>query len=236
MPPDTVESAPGAGGIAGDGVHSNSVARFNVPGRDPPPRANQFAGVKPRVAKQGYIRFLTLRDLDGRSRAVSKCNELRAALETDLGGADTLTTAQSQLVQRAALIGVQLEDFETRWILGEAIEFTDYMTGVNVQRRVLTTLGLERRARDVGRSATLQEYLSARANGNDVVVGVADTSTEPVIEAGIDLAPEGARNVIGESVDALSGAPGRVPAPEPNERMGDEAHDSHRVVGGESTP
>jgi hypothetical protein len=142
MPADTAE------------VAANNVARFNQPGRDLPrmgsggARGDNVGAVKPRVARQGYIRFLTLRDLDGRSRAAARCNELVRAFEADLGGADQLTTAQRQLVQRAALCATLLEDFEVRHTLGEPIELSDYLTCVNVQRRVLATLGLQRVARN----------------------------------------------------------------------------------------
>ena len=143
MPADPAEAA------------ANSVARFNVPGRTQPrmgegsDRGDNVGTIKPRIAKHGYIRFLTLRDLDGRSRASARCKQLVSAFEADLGGADQLTTAQAQLVQRAALLATTLEDFEVRFCLGEPIELADYLTCVNVQRRVLATLGLERRARDV---------------------------------------------------------------------------------------
>jgi hypothetical protein len=109
-------------------------------------RGDNVGTVKPRIAKAGYVRFLTLRDLDGRSRAAGRCKELVRALEVDLGGANQLTTAQQQLIQRAALLGTTCEDFEVRFALGEPIELADYLTTVNVQRRVLATLGLERRA------------------------------------------------------------------------------------------
>jgi hypothetical protein len=142
MPADTAE------------VAANSVARFNMSGRTQPRmgagsgRGDNVGAVKPRVARQGYIRFLTLRDLDGRSRAAARCNELVRAFEADLGGAGELSTAQRQLVQRAALLATQLEDFEVRHTLGEPIELSDYLTCVNVQRRVLATLGLQRRPRN----------------------------------------------------------------------------------------
>ena len=66
------------------------------------------------------------------------------AFEADLGGADQLTTAQRQLVQRAALLATQLEDFEVRHNLVEPIELSAYLTCVHVQRRVVATLGLSR--------------------------------------------------------------------------------------------
>jgi hypothetical protein len=148
---------------------SRSVARFNGKGRRQPKmrgegaRGDNVGAVKPRIAKQGYARFLSLRDLDGRSRAAARCRELVASLESDLGGSDRLSTAQRQLVQRAALLATQLEDFEVRWSLGEPIELQDYLATVNCQRRVLQSLGLERRARDVTPTSTLAEYLASRA-------------------------------------------------------------------------
>jgi len=62
-------------------------------------------------------------------------------------------------------------------LVGEPIELGDYLTAVNCQRRVLQTLGLERRARDV--SPTLREYL--------------EEHTAPVIDGDIacsDVVPE----------------------------------------------
>jgi hypothetical protein len=119
-------------------------------------------GIKPRLVKHGYIRFLSLHDLDGRTKVATRCKELVQALEVDLGGADYLTTAQAQLIQRAAILGAQCEDFETRFALGLPVELTDYFTCVNVQRRVLITLGLERKARDVSPAPSLSEYLRTR--------------------------------------------------------------------------
>src|SRR6266699_3424029 len=70
--------------------------------------------IRPRLQKLGYIKFLTLADLDQRSRAAQRCKEHIANLGADLGGADRLTTGQRQLIQRAALLAVMLEDFELR--------------------------------------------------------------------------------------------------------------------------
>jgi hypothetical protein len=121
------------------------------------------ASIKPRLLKQGYVRFLTLADLDGRSRAAARCRELVRSFESDLGGADELSTAQRQLVQRAALLAVTLEDFEVRFTLGQPFELPDYLATVNAQRRVLITLGLERRARDVSNGRLpLRERLLAQ--------------------------------------------------------------------------
>jgi hypothetical protein len=80
-----------------------------------------------------------------------------------MGGADRLSTAQRQLVQRAAILAVQCEDFEVRYSIGQPIELDMYLAAINCQRRVLTELGLERRARDV--TPSLQQYINGAGEG-----------------------------------------------------------------------
>jgi hypothetical protein len=236
MPTEATESSGVRGG------EQNSVARFNGPGRQPPPRAGEngsgdnAGAIKPRLARTGYTRFLTLANLDGRSRAVANCNALKAGFETDLGGAETLTTGQAQLVQRAAMLSVVCEDFETRHLLGQPIEIDQYLTAINVQRRVLVTIGLERRARDVSRPS-LSEYLRGRATADDeVVVGVANGSAEPVVDAGLELAPEGVSSGAGQPHGATEAPAGRVPAPSPESRTGGETEQWREASGEPSSP
>jgi hypothetical protein len=147
-------------------AQATSVARFNRPNRPQPkmPRGDAARGdgsgsVKPRVARHGWIRFLTLKDLDARSRAAAFAKSLAASLESDLG--NDPTAGQKQLVQRAAVISAVCEDFETRFLLGEPFELPEYLVAANCLRRVLATLGLERKPRDV--TPSLTEYLTARA-------------------------------------------------------------------------
>jgi hypothetical protein len=133
----------------------NSVARFNVPGRGAmgynraATNGDGTATVRPRIARQGFTRFLTLADLDARTKAAQRARQVLAAIEGDLGGADRLSEGQRQLAQRAALISVQCEDYETRFLMGQPHELPDYLAACNCLRRVLASLGLERRARDV---------------------------------------------------------------------------------------
>jgi hypothetical protein len=186
---------------------ARNVARFNKPGRELPktePSVNGSASIKPRLLKHGYIRFLTIADLDSRSRAAAFAKNLAASLESDLGG--DVTAGQKQLVQRAAVVSAICEDFETRFLLGHAIELSDYLTATNVLRRVLATVGLERRARDV--SPTLSEYLAHRHEDplDEVVdveaAGAASTWRMGCQIAGTDLiaprsAPSPARAYVG---------------------------------------
>src|SRR6266849_3226303 len=66
----------------------NSVARFNVPGRKLPKSSNGdgAATVRPRIQRQGFTRFLTLADLDARTKAASRARQVLAAIQSDLGG------------------------------------------------------------------------------------------------------------------------------------------------------
>lgn len=94
----------------------------------------------------GKVRLLTLDHLDGRTLAVRRIREVEAQIAADLG--NDLTEAQKQMVRRGAVIHSILDDYETRWAAGEELSLTDYLAAVNVQRRVLATIGLERRAKE----------------------------------------------------------------------------------------
>jgi hypothetical protein len=104
---------------------------------------------------------VTLDSLDARTAAAAAVRSLISALSTDLGGEDRLSAGEKELVQRVAMTGAMAADFEAHWVAGqpiEASEFTSYLQTVNVQRRVLATLGLQRTPRDV--TPSLSEYLA----------------------------------------------------------------------------
>lgn len=111
----------------------------------------------------GKMRLLTLADLDGRTLAARRARELVDGLASDLGGADRLTVAERQLCQRAAVLGAIIEHQEAAVLAGNPIDVSDHLAAVNAQRRVLTTIGLERRARDV--TPDLRTYLAERTKG-----------------------------------------------------------------------
>jgi len=77
--------------------------------------------------------------------------QLIEAIEEDLGGAAHLSQAARQLAQRAAVLGTFIVPCEAQWLGGGAVNLADYLAAINPQRRVLATIGLERRARDVTR-------------------------------------------------------------------------------------
>jgi hypothetical protein len=107
-------------------------------------------------------RLLTLSDLDRRTMAFRKTNDLISQIETDLGGHDSLSTAERQIVQRAALTGALLEDLEAKWLRGEPIDPALYATLGNAQRRLFETVGLKRVPKNI---ATLGAILSESRRG-----------------------------------------------------------------------
>jgi hypothetical protein len=146
-------------------ARSTSVARFNRPGRQQPKKAGDrgpgSATVKPRIARLGLTKFLTLGDLDARTKAAQRARQIIASIEQDLGGADRMSEAQRQLAQRAALLSVQAEDYEVRFLQGLPHEVPDYLATCNNLRRMFEALGLERRMRDV--TPPIREYLAEAA-------------------------------------------------------------------------
>lgn len=94
------------------------------------------------------VRLLTFDQLDGRTRACALVRATEKQLAADLG--DDLTTAQLALARRASVLSAILEDAEAKWAGGDEFDFDGYLSGANVLRRLLTSLGLERRAKHVG--------------------------------------------------------------------------------------
>jgi hypothetical protein len=99
--------------------------------------------------RTGKVRLVS-KQLDGRTAAFKAAQTLIRTLSADLG--NDLSVGEQQLVTRAALVGAIASDFEARWVAGEQVPLLDYLAAVNVQRRVLATLGLQRRAKTVGSS------------------------------------------------------------------------------------
>ena len=106
-------------------------------------------------------RLLSLDQLDGRTLAAKNVRTLIDAIESDLGGSDRLTAAEREIVRRAALASAMLENLEAAWLTGGGLDVGAYTALVNVQRRLLTTVGLERRAKDV--TPDLERYIADAA-------------------------------------------------------------------------
>lgn len=110
------------------------------------------------VPGAGKLKLVTMASLDGRTRAARTVRDLVASIETDLGGTDEVSAMQAQLVRRAAVLGALLESQEAGWAAGDGIDAGEYLPALNAQRRVLDTLGIHRKPRQIPQG--LHEYLA----------------------------------------------------------------------------
>ena len=111
-------------------------------------------------ADSGKVRLLTLNSLDGRTTAAKAAAAQIAALESDAGGAERLTAAERALIESAAITGAMVQHVAASWLSGGELDVGAYTALVNAQRRLLVTLGLQRRPRDV--TPDLDDYLTSR--------------------------------------------------------------------------
>jgi hypothetical protein len=98
---------------------------------------------------------------DGNSAWSRRFRDLVAQHAADLGGPDRLSEAQQSLIRRVSTIEVELEQREGELSRGMAVDLDGYSRAAGHLRRLLETLGIERRAKDV--TPTLGEYLAAKA-------------------------------------------------------------------------
>lgn len=95
-----------------------------------------------------------LSDLDHRGAWARRLRDLIGLHLSDLGGEDAVSESEKVLVRRAAMLTLQLELMEQRFSQNEGgeahgQEIESYQRATNTLRRLLETLGLERRAREV---------------------------------------------------------------------------------------
>jgi len=108
-----------------------------------------------------------LPNVDGRSPWVRRLKDLIALHVADLGGDQNISEAERAIIRRAAVIITELERMERDFALSEGapgvIELEAYQRAANSMRRLLESIGLKRRARDVT-TPTLAEYLRSAAH------------------------------------------------------------------------
>jgi hypothetical protein len=120
---------------------SATEAAMNVEGRSPA-RAK-----RPRSAvTSGRKLFVTG---DSNSAWARRFHDLVHGHISDLGGRRIMSEAQFALCKRAAGLECELEQMEGRMSLSEEINLDSYGRAASHLRRILETLGLERKARDV---------------------------------------------------------------------------------------
>ena len=79
---------------------------------------------------------------------------------SDMGGRAMLSEAQVSLVRRASALELELEQMEGRLSQGEDVDLDKFGRAASHLRRLLETLGIGRKARDV--TPSLEAYTASR--------------------------------------------------------------------------
>jgi len=95
---------------------------------------------------------------DMRSPWARRLRDLIGLHISDLGGLDNVSEAERSIVRRAAVLTVELERLEVRFAVNDASadDLDLYQRTAGNLRRLLESIGLQRRARDV--TPSLEEY------------------------------------------------------------------------------
>jgi hypothetical protein len=98
--------------------------------------------------------------VDERSAWVRRCKDLIHEHVGDLGGVDNVSVAERSIVRRAAVLTTELERLEAKFAAAGQASEADidlYIRGAGGLRRLLESVGLQRRARDVT-TPSIEQY------------------------------------------------------------------------------
>jgi hypothetical protein len=97
---------------------------------------------------------------DGRGAWTRRWKDIVELHIADAGGRDHMSEAMLSLCRRAATLEIQLEQLECRMSEGDDVDIEIYGRIASHLRRILETLGVERKSRDV--TPDLRSYLAGR--------------------------------------------------------------------------
>lgn len=100
-----------------------------------------------------------LQGVDMRTHGGRRYKELCADLVHHLG--NDATAPQLTIIKRAAALSVWCEAADIEQANGGELDVSAYTTATNTLRRLLSDLGLERRARDI--TPRLSDYIASQA-------------------------------------------------------------------------
>lgn len=128
----------------------------------------------------GQALFLD-RAVDERSGIAKRFREVFAQIVADIGGDPS--EAQIQIARRAATLAVWAESLEAKLAMGADLDVATYTTASNSLRRLLSDLGLERKAKDI--THDLGSLLAAHKNAapaHPLATDITDLEEEPDID------------------------------------------------------
>ncbi|KAB0676706.1 hypothetical protein [Aureimonas leprariae] len=124
-----------------------------------PPASKPIGRSKPQARAKISNKFGLLPDVDGRSLIMRRYKDILAQLVVDIGGDPS--EAQTIIARRACTIAVWCEQAEASMANGNGIDIGEFTTATNALRRLLSDLGLERRAKNV--TPDVRGYMELRA-------------------------------------------------------------------------
>jgi hypothetical protein len=86
---------------------------------------------------------------EGNTAWARRYRDLIAGHCSDMGGRDLLSEAQISLVKRVSTIELELEQAEGRLSMGQSIDLDQYTRAAGHLRRILESLGLERKPKPI---------------------------------------------------------------------------------------
>jgi hypothetical protein len=92
-------------------------------------------------SKAGRVRLLTFADIDGRTRAKQRAEQLREGVLAERGGADRVDVMRRVHTDTWALLSAMIEDQLARLLIGEPVELAGVATLVNARRREGEVIG-----------------------------------------------------------------------------------------------
>jgi hypothetical protein len=129
-------------------------------GADQPPHRPQLKDLRSKVTNGTRVFAI---GGDGRGAWTRRWKDLNEAHVADLGGQEGLSEAQLSLCRRCAALEVQLEQMEAKMSEGDVtVDMDLYGRLAGHLRRILETLGIERRAKPA-EALTLKQYLELKA-------------------------------------------------------------------------
>ena len=102
----------------------------------------------------------TIDAIDGRTRAARRYRAIREGIYADMGGGETLSEVQRQMVSKFATMAIQLEVMEATALAGGDIDVDLFGRVSAHMRRLGETIGIERRAKDI--TPDLKDYMRQR--------------------------------------------------------------------------
>jgi hypothetical protein len=124
--------------------------------------AEKPAGYEP--AAKGVSGVLSIDGLDQRRRPFRRYETIRGAVLGDLGGEESTSEIQRQLISKFATLALQLEEMEAAALAGNEIDVDLFGRCAGHLRRIAEVHGLRRVPKDV---PDLHTYLAAKATEHE---------------------------------------------------------------------